>query len=322
MEPRLEHLRQPGPHSRRGAPPRARDHHGRPSPRVLALALRPRQDDRATRRVAALRRESPPLRDRGISLLTIFTTAALLIVALVCVVGSVDRWWILIPVMAVDFAVTGAVLAMMVRLLDDDSGRELDQSGRGGTLAHKRGQSAPRVYAAGGPARRRSRALGRSQDAVNARRAAARSRRPTSEPRVVSPRRRHASRGNSLPACRRQRLQAGCRYRSRSFEPAGASSASTVHLRGGTRPMTTRAIRASWAAGESLQAVARQLGRSPGSLVAPCPNTRTASPSAAPAMDRRRGRGAARRLRRRPHVRRDRPNLARTLAGGGRRTRP
>lgn len=41
------------------------------------------------------------------------------------------------------------------------------------------------------------------------------------------------------PACRRQRLQAACRYRSRSFEPAGACSASTVHLRAGTRPMTT-----------------------------------------------------------------------------------
>ena len=50
-----------------------------------------------------------------------FLTDHGVIVALVCVVGSVDRWWILIPVMAVDFAVTGAVLAMMVRLLDDDS---------------------------------------------------------------------------------------------------------------------------------------------------------------------------------------------------------
>jgi hypothetical protein len=62
--------------------------------------------------------ESPPLRDRGISLLATFTAAMLLIVALVCVVGSVDRWWILIPVMAIDFAVTGALLAVMVRLLD------------------------------------------------------------------------------------------------------------------------------------------------------------------------------------------------------------
>ena len=53
--------------------------------------------------------------------MTIFTAATLLIVALVCVVGSVDRRWIPIPVMAVDFVVTGAVLVVMVRLLDDGS---------------------------------------------------------------------------------------------------------------------------------------------------------------------------------------------------------
>jgi hypothetical protein len=63
-----------------------------------------------------------PLRDRGISLLAVFTAATLLIVALVCLVASVDHWWILIPVMAIDLAVTGAVLAVMVRLLDDGSG--------------------------------------------------------------------------------------------------------------------------------------------------------------------------------------------------------
>ena len=117
MEPRLEHLRQPGPHSRRGAPPRD----ARPRRTSVPAGPRPRPDDGATRPKSPPALESPPLRDRGISLLTIFTAAALLIVALVCVVGSVDRWWILIPVMAVDFAVTGAVLAMMVRLLDDDS---------------------------------------------------------------------------------------------------------------------------------------------------------------------------------------------------------
>jgi hypothetical protein len=66
--------------------------------------------------------ESPPLRDRGIPLLAIFTAATLLIVVLVCVVGSVDRWWILIPVMAVDLAFTGLVLVVMVLLLDDGSG--------------------------------------------------------------------------------------------------------------------------------------------------------------------------------------------------------
>jgi hypothetical protein len=119
VEPRLEHLRQPGPHTRRGAPSRV----ARP-PRTSAPARprpHPRPDDGSTRPKLPPAPESP-LRDRGISLLTIFTAATLLIVALVCVVGSVDRWWILIPVMAVDFAVTGSVLAMMVRLLDDGSG--------------------------------------------------------------------------------------------------------------------------------------------------------------------------------------------------------
>jgi hypothetical protein len=41
---------------------------------------------------------------------------------LVCLVGSIDRWWILIPVMAIDLAVTAAVLAVMIRLLDDGAG--------------------------------------------------------------------------------------------------------------------------------------------------------------------------------------------------------
>ena len=117
MEPRLERLRQPGPHRRRGAPPRV----ARPPRTSLPARARPRPDNGATRPKSPPAPESPPLRDRGISLLTIFTAATLLIVALVCVVGSVDRWWILIPVMAVDLVVTGAVLAVMVRLLDDGS---------------------------------------------------------------------------------------------------------------------------------------------------------------------------------------------------------
>jgi hypothetical protein len=52
-------------------------------------------------------------------MLAIFTGAMLLIVALVCLVGSVDRWWILIPAMAIDLALTGAVLAVVIWLLND-----------------------------------------------------------------------------------------------------------------------------------------------------------------------------------------------------------
>jgi hypothetical protein len=122
VEPRLEHLQQPAPHARRTAAPRV----ARPARTSSPARSRLRPDHHATRPKsppvqAAPGSGSPPLRDRGISLLTIFTAATLLIVALVCIVGSVDRWWILIPVMAVDFAVTGAVLAVMVRLLDDGS---------------------------------------------------------------------------------------------------------------------------------------------------------------------------------------------------------
>ncbi len=121
MEHGLERLRQPDPHSRRTAAPDV----GRP-PRTSAPA-RARPNRGAHRPTPASASavpssESSPIRDRGISLLAIFTAATLLIVALVCLVGSVDRWWILIPVMAVDLAVTGAVLGVMVRLLDDGSG--------------------------------------------------------------------------------------------------------------------------------------------------------------------------------------------------------
>ena len=107
--------------------------HRNPRPRrdVAQPAARPEQTSRPIRRrpsvdapppeTAAADAASRPLRDPGVSLLAIFTGATLLIVALVCLVAGVDRWWILIPVMAVDLAVTGAVLAVMARLLNDGS---------------------------------------------------------------------------------------------------------------------------------------------------------------------------------------------------------
>jgi hypothetical protein len=60
------------------------------------------------------------LRDRGIGLLATFTAGALLIVALTVLVGTVGHWWILVPVMAIDFMVAAGVLVMTARLLDDD----------------------------------------------------------------------------------------------------------------------------------------------------------------------------------------------------------
>ena len=120
MKHRLEHLRQPNAYPRRTAPRVARAPRSsvRAGPRSNGDLPRPKPPPAPV----APSSESSPIRDRGISLLAIFTAATLLIVALVCLVGSVDRWWILIPVMAIDLAVTGAVLAVMVRLLDDGSG--------------------------------------------------------------------------------------------------------------------------------------------------------------------------------------------------------
>jgi hypothetical protein len=44
-------------------------------------------------------------------------------VGLATTTAVVGRWWILIPVMAVDLAVTAAVLASLARLLNDGDGR-------------------------------------------------------------------------------------------------------------------------------------------------------------------------------------------------------
>jgi hypothetical protein len=52
----------------------------------------------------------------------VFTAAMLVMVVLAIVVGMSSTFWILVPVMAVDFVLTGAVLLMLVRLLDDGDG--------------------------------------------------------------------------------------------------------------------------------------------------------------------------------------------------------
>ena len=56
--------------------------------------------------------------DRGVILLVVFTASVLTIVALVVLIGAIGRWWTLIPVMAVDFAVTAAVLVTVAKLLE------------------------------------------------------------------------------------------------------------------------------------------------------------------------------------------------------------
>jgi hypothetical protein len=47
-----------------------------------------------------------------------FTAGVLVMVALISVTAIIGSWWLLAPVMVVDFAVTASVLAITVRLLD------------------------------------------------------------------------------------------------------------------------------------------------------------------------------------------------------------
>jgi hypothetical protein len=58
-------------------------------------------------------------RDRGIELLLAFVVAALVMVVAVAILAVVGSWWVLVPVMLVDFAATFAVIATIVHLLRD-----------------------------------------------------------------------------------------------------------------------------------------------------------------------------------------------------------
>jgi hypothetical protein len=60
------------------------------------------------------------VRDGVGALLFVFVAATLVMVTAVIAVGIVDRWWVLVPVMLVDFATTFGVVAYIMRLLADD----------------------------------------------------------------------------------------------------------------------------------------------------------------------------------------------------------
>jgi hypothetical protein len=86
---------------------------------------------RPTRRFATSLSAAPepaphsPVRGRfpggGVSgLMSVFVAATLVMVTAVIAVGIVDRWWVLVPVMLVDFATTFGVVAYIMRLLADD----------------------------------------------------------------------------------------------------------------------------------------------------------------------------------------------------------
>lgn len=49
-----------------------------------------------------------------------FLSATLVMVVAVIAVGAVNHWWVLLPVMLVDFGATYLVVAFIMRLLADD----------------------------------------------------------------------------------------------------------------------------------------------------------------------------------------------------------
>jgi hypothetical protein len=58
--------------------------------------------------------------DRGITLLALFTAAALAVVGGVWLCAVTDSWWVLAGVVMVDLAVTAAVLFELTRLLREN----------------------------------------------------------------------------------------------------------------------------------------------------------------------------------------------------------
>jgi hypothetical protein len=79
-------------------------------------------DRRAPPALPSTVRRSPhagrlPQRDRGIELLLVFFATTVTTVVAVTLVGAVDQWWVLVPVMLVPFVVTFAVIATIVRML-------------------------------------------------------------------------------------------------------------------------------------------------------------------------------------------------------------
>ena len=94
----------------------------RPRPASVPAPTPPARTDGPPKPPSISAGESAPLRDRGIELMAAFISAMLVMIAMAVVVGMVDAWWVLIPVMATDFAVTAAVLVVVVSLLNDGDG--------------------------------------------------------------------------------------------------------------------------------------------------------------------------------------------------------
>jgi hypothetical protein len=119
MAPRLEELHSPLDH--RAARPATTGARRRRRGHTTSA-----RDDRAGHqptKPAVPERRPPPSADRGLILFVVFTASALTIVALVVLIAAIGSWWTLIPVMAVDFAVTAAVLITVAKLLEDSDAR-------------------------------------------------------------------------------------------------------------------------------------------------------------------------------------------------------
>ena len=108
---RRDHARPATEKPRRLAPPPSAQHAPRPSARPApSPGARPSRAETGA-----------SLPDRGIRVLLAFVTAMLIMVAGVTLVGAVDQWWVLVPVMLVDFILTFIVLALFVELLGEGS---------------------------------------------------------------------------------------------------------------------------------------------------------------------------------------------------------
>ena len=114
MAPQAETLRTPvdRPTRRATATPRPR----RPDARGRACDA---GGTRAADQSSASERRPPPQADHGLTLLIVFTTSALFVVALVVLAGAVGHMWILVPIMIADFTVTAAVIVTVAKLLED-----------------------------------------------------------------------------------------------------------------------------------------------------------------------------------------------------------
>ena len=85
--------------------------------------LREAAPEKARRRAGPSRARAS--RDRGMSLLYVFTGATVIMVGDVVLAGSVGHMWILVPVMAIHLLMTFGVFAAIMHLLADEGEGEV-----------------------------------------------------------------------------------------------------------------------------------------------------------------------------------------------------